>query len=54
LVLAAGIGVLPAWARRELGLSMIGPVDLLLDTAAVTPLTRALSAAVRWVVTPPS
>jgi uncharacterized protein (DUF2236 family) len=54
LVLAAAIGVLPSWARRELGLSVAGPVDLLLDTAAVTPMTRALSAAVRWVVTPPA
>jgi uncharacterized protein (DUF2236 family) len=54
LVLAAGIGVLPAWVRRELGLSFVGPVDLLLDSAAVTPLTRALSAAVRWMVTPPA
>jgi uncharacterized protein (DUF2236 family) len=54
LVLAAAVGVLPHWARRELGLSVVGPVDLLLDTAAVTPMTRALSAAVRWVVTPPA
>jgi uncharacterized protein (DUF2236 family) len=53
LVLAAAVGVLPSWARRELGLSVAGPVDLLLDTAAVTPLTRALSGAVRWAVTPP-
>ena len=38
LVVAAGIGVLPGWARRELGLSVAGPLDLLVDTAAVTPL----------------
>jgi uncharacterized protein (DUF2236 family) len=54
LVVAAGIGVLPGWARRELGLSFVGPLDLLVDTAAVTPLTRALSIALRWMVTPPS
>jgi len=53
LVLAAAIGVLPSWARRELKLSLAGPVDLLLDTTAITPLTRALSSAVRWVVSPP-
>ena len=54
LILAAAVGVLPSWARRELGLSVAGPVDLLVDTAAVAPMTRALSAAVRWVVTPPA
>ena len=53
LVLAAGVGVLPGWARRELGLSMVGPLDLLIDTAAVAPLTRGLSTALRWMVTPP-
>jgi uncharacterized protein (DUF2236 family) len=53
LVVAAAVGVLPGWARRELGLSLAGPLDLLLDTAAVTPLTRGLSAALRWMVTPP-
>jgi uncharacterized protein (DUF2236 family) len=54
LVLAAAIGVLPGWARRELRLSLAGPLDLLVDTAAVAPLTRGLSAAVRWMVTPPA
>ena len=53
LVLAAAIGVLPGWARGELGLSLAGPLDLFVDTAAVTPLTRGLSAALRWMVTPP-
>ncbi len=53
LVVAAAIGILPGWARRELGLSVAGPLDLLVDTAAVAPLTRALSTALRWVVTPP-
>ncbi len=52
LVLAAAIGVLPRWARHELGLTVAGPVDLLLDTAAVTPLMRGLAAAVRWAVAP--
>jgi uncharacterized protein (DUF2236 family) len=53
LVVAAAVGVLPGWARRELGLSIAGPLDLLIDTAAVAPLTRGLSTALRWVVTPP-
>ncbi len=53
LVLAAAVGVLPTWARRELGLSLVGPLDLLVETAAVTPLTRALTGALRWMVGPP-
>ena len=53
LVLAAAVGVLPGWARRELGLSIAGPLDLLVDTAAVTPLARGLATALRWIVTPP-
>jgi uncharacterized protein (DUF2236 family) len=53
LVVAAAIGVLPGWARGELGLTFARPVDLLVDTAAVTPLMRGLSTALRWVVTPP-
>jgi uncharacterized protein (DUF2236 family) len=53
LVVAAAVGVLPGWARRELGLSIAGPLDLLIDTAAVAPLTRGLSTALRWIVTPP-
>ncbi len=50
----AAVGMLPGWARRELGLSLAGPLDLLVDTAAVAPLTRGLSAALRWMVTPPA
>ena len=42
LVVAAAVGVLPGWARRELGLSVAGPLDLLVDTVAVTPLMRGL------------
>ena len=53
LVVAAAIGVLPAWARCMLGLSVAGPLDLLVDAAAVTPLTRGLTAALRWMVAPP-
>jgi uncharacterized protein (DUF2236 family) len=52
LVVAAAVGILPGWARRMLGLSLVPPVDLLVDMAAVTPLTRAVSGALRWVVTP--
>jgi uncharacterized protein (DUF2236 family) len=54
LVVAAAVGVLPSWARRKLGLSLSSPVDLVVDTAAVTPLTRALSGALRWVVRTPA
>jgi uncharacterized protein (DUF2236 family) len=54
LVLAAAVSVLPGWARRELGLSLAGPLDLFVDTAAVAPLTRGLTAALRWMVTPPA
>ncbi len=54
LVVAAAVGVLPGWARRKLGLSVAGPLDLLIDTAAVTPLTRGLTAALRWMVAPPA
>jgi uncharacterized protein (DUF2236 family) len=53
LVVAAAVGVLPGWARRELGLSIARPLDLLVDTTAVTPLARGLATALRWVVTPP-
>ncbi len=53
LVLAAAVSILPGWARRELGLSLVGPLDLFVDTAAVTPLTRGLNAALRWMVAPP-
>jgi uncharacterized protein (DUF2236 family) len=52
LVVAAAAGLLPRWARRELGLSVMDPMELLLDTTAVTPLTRALAAAVRWAIPP--
>jgi uncharacterized protein (DUF2236 family) len=54
LVVAAAVGVLPPWARRELGLSIAGPLDLLVDSTTVTPLMRGLSTALRWIVTPPS
>jgi uncharacterized protein (DUF2236 family) len=53
LVLAAAVGVLPSWARRELGLSLAGPLDVFVDVAAVIPLARGLNAALRWMVTPP-
>jgi uncharacterized protein (DUF2236 family) len=52
LVVAAAVGLLPQWARRELGLTFVRPVELLLDTAAVTPLMRALAGAVRWAIPP--
>jgi uncharacterized protein (DUF2236 family) len=49
ILLAAAISTLPGWARRELGLSAAKPLDLLLDTTTVIPLTRTLSAGLRWV-----
>ncbi len=53
LVVAAAVGVLPTWARRALGLSLAGPLDLVIETTAVTPLTRVLTGALRWMVGPP-
>ena len=50
VLMAAAISILPRWARRELGLSAPASLDLLVDTAAVIPLARGLSAALRWVV----
>ena len=52
LLLAAAIGVLPGWARQELGLSVAGPVDLLIETVAVTPLVRVFNAVLRQIVPP--
>jgi uncharacterized protein (DUF2236 family) len=48
VLLAAAISILPRWARRELGLSAPASLDLLLDTTTVIPLTRTMSAALRW------
>jgi uncharacterized protein (DUF2236 family) len=50
---AAAVSTLPPWARRELGLSAPGPLDLLVDTVAVLPTSRAVSAGLRWLATPP-
>jgi uncharacterized protein (DUF2236 family) len=49
ILLAAAVGTLPGWARRELGLSAPLSLDLLLDTTTVIPATRALSATLRWI-----
>jgi uncharacterized protein (DUF2236 family) len=51
---AAAVSTLPPWARAELGLSAPGPLDLLVDTVAVIPTSRAVSAALRWLATPQS
>jgi len=48
VLLAAGVSILPPWARRELKLSAPSSLDLLLDTTTVIPLTRAVSATMRW------
>ncbi len=52
LLLSAAISVLPRWARQELGLSAPLSLDLLVDTVAVIPLTRALATGLRWVINP--
>jgi uncharacterized protein (DUF2236 family) len=49
---AAAVSILPSWARRELGLSALVSLDLLLDTVAVIPLSRALTTGLRWLATP--
>jgi uncharacterized protein (DUF2236 family) len=49
---AAAVSILPPWARSELELSVLSPVDLLKDTVAVIPLSRAVSAGLRWVASP--
>lgn len=48
LLVAAAQGVLPGWARRQLGLVSV-PVG---DRLAVRPTARALSTALRWVASP--
>jgi uncharacterized protein (DUF2236 family) len=49
---AAAVSTLPEWARQELDLSTTHPLDLLRDTLAVIPASRALSTAMRWAATP--
>jgi uncharacterized protein (DUF2236 family) len=49
---AAAVSLLPPWARSELGLSSPIPLDLLVDTVAVIPTSRAVSAGLRWLATP--
>jgi uncharacterized protein (DUF2236 family) len=52
VLLSAAISILPRWARAELDLSAPAPFDLLLDTVAVIPVSRAVSAGLRWVAAP--
>jgi uncharacterized protein (DUF2236 family) len=49
---SAAVSLLPPWARTELGLSAPGPLDLLMDTVAVIPVSRVVSAGLRWLATP--
>lgn len=49
---AAAVSLLPPWARSELGLSSPLLLDLLVDTVAVIPTSRAVSAGLRWLATP--
>jgi len=51
---AAAVSTLPDWARQELDLGTTHPIDLLRDTVAVIPASRALSTALRWAATPQS
>jgi uncharacterized protein (DUF2236 family) len=53
LLHAAAVSTLPDWARAELELTATHPIDLLRETVAVIPASRALSAVLRWVATPP-
>ncbi len=48
LLVAAAQGVLPPWARRQLGLPAVPAADRL----AVRPAARALSGALRWIAAP--
>jgi uncharacterized protein (DUF2236 family) len=52
LLLSAAVGILPRWARRQLGLAIPGSLDLLVDTVAVIPMTRIFSTGLRWVIGP--
>jgi uncharacterized protein (DUF2236 family) len=52
VLLSAAISVLPRWARRELRLSAPAPLDLLVETVAVIPVSRAVSAGLRWLAMP--
>jgi uncharacterized protein (DUF2236 family) len=49
---AAAVSLLPTWARAELGLTAPARLDLLVDTVAVIPISRAVSSGLRWLVTP--
>lgn len=48
VIVAAAIGLLPAWARHELGI----PTPPLADAVVVTPLARTLCNGLRWAVGP--
>jgi uncharacterized protein (DUF2236 family) len=52
VLFAAAVSILPPWARAELDFSAPAPLDLLLDTVAVIPVTRAVSAGLRWLAAP--
>jgi hypothetical protein len=43
------VSILPRWARTELGLAVPAPLDVLVDTVAVIPVSRVVSAGLRWV-----
>lgn len=53
VIVAAAVGLLPDWARRELGLAAPPIAGPTVDAVLVTPLGRAFCAAVRWSVPRP-
>ncbi|MGH9044135.1 MAG: oxygenase MpaB family protein [Acidimicrobiales bacterium] len=48
LIIAAAIGILPGWARDELRLRNLGPVE----PTVISPLARAFCGALRWALPP--
>ena len=49
----AAVGVLPGLGAPRARSLRRGPLDLMVDTPAVTPITRMLADAVRWMMPPP-
>ena len=49
VLFSAAVSILPRWARAELGLALPAPLDVLVDTVTVIPISRVVSAGLRWV-----
>jgi uncharacterized protein (DUF2236 family) len=54
VLFSAAVSILPRWARAELGVAVPAPLDTVLQTVAVIPVSRAVTAGLRWVAAPPS